>query len=153
MKLLRDKSGNMLILTLFILMFLFTFSGIVGEIFRLNSIQGHVEYELQRAVNIAVEEAMHDTWRQDKFIKLDTAQAEADFYAYLHDDLGLDSHLKMIRDGVVFYTLSLETLDSSYDPPRLMVKGRAITKSAFPFLTGDVEIPFQIASRNVRLDE
>jgi len=152
-KLIHDKSGNMLILTLFILMFLFSFSAIIGEVFRLNSIQGHVEYELQRAVNVAVEEAMHDTWRQDKFIKLDTTQAETDFYTYLHEDLGLDHNLQKVKDGAVIYTLSIETFEATSDPPRLTVKGRALTPSAFPFLTDEVEIPFTISSRNVRLDQ
>ena len=153
MELIHNKRGSMLILTLFILMFLFSFSAIIGEVFRMNSIQGHIEYELQRAVNIAVEEAMHDTWRQDKFIKLDTVQAEADFYAYLHEDLGLDHQLQMVKEGVVLYSLSIETFDVTTDPPRLRVKGRAITRSAFPFLAEEVEIPFEISSRNVRLDE
>lgn len=152
MKILRDKSGNMIILLLFILMFLFSFSAIISEIFRVNSIQGHVEAELQRAVNIAIEDAMHDTWRQDAYAKVDTSLAEEKFIHYLNDELDLTSGLEKWQDGKKVYSLVIDDINSSYDPPRLTVKGKAILKSAFKFLTSDIEIPFDISSRNGRID-
>lgn len=152
MKILRDKSGNMIILLLFILMFLFSFSAIISEIFRVNSIQGHVEAELQRAVNIAIEDAMHDTWRQDAYAKVDTSLAEGKFIHYLNDELDLTIGLEKWQDGKKVYSLVIDDINSSYDPPRLTVKGKAILKSTFKFLTSDIEIPFDISSRNGRID-
>ncbi len=152
MKLIKDKSGNMIILMLFILMFLFSFSAIIGEIFRVNSIQGHIEYELQRAVNIALEDAMHDTWRQDAYNKLDTDLAQTKFRAYLYNELNLTSGLEKWKDGAKVYTLIFEDINASYDPPKITVKGKAVVKSAFKFLTDEIEIPFEVSSRNGRVD-
>jgi hypothetical protein len=152
MKILKNKSGNMIILLLFILMFLFSFSAIVSEIFRINSIQGHVDAELQRAVNIALEDAMHDTWRQDAYAKVDTVLAEEKFISYLYNELDLSSGLEKWQGGSKVYSLVIENMSASYDPPRLTVRGKAVVKSAFKFLTKDIEIPFDISSRNMRLD-
>ena len=151
-EILKDKSGSMLILTMIILFFLFSISLVLGEIYRLHSIGAHVEYELQRAVNIAVEEAMKDSWRQDKYGKLDTAKAKADFYDYLTNELALNAAYQKSKDGGIVYTLEFDSVTAIEDPPRLQVTGTAKVKPAFPFLTGDIVIPFDIKSKNARLD-
>lgn len=148
----KNKSGSFPIFAFIIIFVLLTFSCMIMEVYRVHSLQSHVEYELQRAVNIAVEEAMHDTWRIDKFNKLDTAQATADFYDYLYNDLELTHTLEKMQDGKKVYTLQFNGITTTYDPPRLFVKGNLKLKSAFDFLVGEVNVPFQIASKNKRID-
>ena len=151
-RLLKDKSGSMFVYVLIILTFLFSFSLIVSEFYRIHSIQTHGEYEIQRAVNISVEEAMHDSFRQDKLGRLDTARARQNFTNYLRQDLGLNTSMQMRADGRTVYTLRLDTVTATEDPPRLNVQGSIIIPSAYPFLSGDVEVPFNISSRNTRID-
>lgn len=151
-KLLKDRSGTMFVYVLIILTFLLSFSLLVGELYRVHSIQTHLEYEMQRAVNIAVEDAMKDSWRQDKIGKLDTARARQDLYEYLDVWLGLNGALEKYQDGTLVYTVRIDTLTATEDPPRLHVSGRIVIPNAYPLFATNMEIPFGIASRNRRND-
>lgn len=151
-RLLRNRSGSMFVYILIILAFLLTFSGLVSELYRVHSIQTHLEYEMQRAVNIAVEEAMKDSWRQDKLGKLDTSKATQDLYEYLDIWLGLNGALEKYQDGTLIYSIQLDSLTATEDPPRLLTKGKMTIYSSYPLFVTNVEVPFNIASRNKRLD-
>lgn len=142
----------MFVYMLVILIFLFTFSALIGEIYRIHSIRTHVEYELQRAVNIAVEEAMRDSWRQDKLNKLDTIRAEEDLMDYLTVHLGLNAAYQKHNEGNLIYELALDTLTVTEDPPRLFMQGKITIINLFPFLSQNIEIPFSISSKNGRID-
>jgi hypothetical protein len=148
----KDKSGAMFVYVLVILTFLFSFSLIIGEYYRIHSIQRHGEYNIQRAVNISVEEAMYDSFRQDKLGRLDTARARQNFNNYLRQEIGLNAAMQMREGSDILYTLQLNTITATEDPPRLNVRGVIIIPSAYPFLAGDAEVPFNISSRNVRID-
>lgn len=151
-KLIRDKHGSMFVYVLIILAFLFTFSALVSEFYRIHSIQTHVEYEMQRAANIAVEEAMRDSWRQDKVGKLDTARATQNLYEYYEVWLGLNGAFEKYQDSTLIYSIRLDTLTATEDPPRLHAKGKIIIQSSYPLFATNVEIPFSISSKNARID-
>lgn len=148
----RDRSGTMFMYVLIILIFLFTFSVLVGEFYRIHSIRTNVEYQVQRAVNIAVEEAKIDSFRQDKLGRLDTARAQQNFINYLHHSKDLNPALQKFVDGTLVYTIQLDSITATENPPRLQAIGKIIIPSAYPFLVTNVEVPFSIASRNVRID-
>lgn len=150
--LLKCRSGSMFVYVLIILAFLFTFSGLVSEFYRIHSIQTHLEYEMQRAVNIAVEEAMKDSWRQDKIGRLDTMSATQDLYEYLDIWLGLNGALEKHQNSTLIYSIQLDSLTATEDPPRLQVRGKILIYSSYPLFITNVEVPFSIASRNKRLD-
>lgn len=151
-KILAGNSGSFPILVLVVIFVLLTLSGIIMEIYRIHSIQSHVEYEVQRAVNIAVEDAMHDTWRQDKYGKLDILLTVEGFYDYLYHDLELTPSLEKIDSGKTIYQLELLKVTPVHEPPKLTVQGNIKLKSAFDFLAGEVTVPFTIASRNKRIN-
>jgi len=147
----HNKRGNMLPLIMVIVFVLFSFSMILAEVFRINGIQSHIEYELQRAVNIAVEYSMQDSWRQDKLNRLDAAQARSVFYDYLYTELALNGANQKIEEKLI-YTLELNNVEAQIEPPRLLVSGVARVRSAFVFLIDDINIPFDIKSKNFRLE-
>ena len=142
----------MFVYVLIILTFLFTFSGLIGEIYRVHSIQANVEYEIQRAVNVSVGEAMIDSWRQDKTGRLDTAEASQCLMEYFEVYLRLTPAMEKYSDGALIYYLSLDPVSVTEDPPRMRVSGKIFIPSAFPIFIENVEVPFSISSRNSRLD-
>lgn len=148
----KDSSGSMFVYILIITIFLLTFTGLVGEIYRVHSIQTHIEFEIQRAVNIAVEEAMHDSWRQDKISRLDVIKATQNLIDYFDGWLELTPAMEKYSDGTLIYYITLDPITVTEDPPRLHVSGKIFIPSAFPIFIENIEIPFSIASRNSRLD-
>jgi hypothetical protein len=148
----NNVDGNLLPLMLVLIFVLLSLSVILSEIYRIHGIHSHLEYELQRAVNIAVEDAMEDSWRQDKLNKLDAAKARSFFFYYLQNDLGLSGGYQKIGDGKIVYTLVFDDIDTQIDPPRLLVSGHARVRSEFAFLVDDIRIPFTIRSKNFRID-
>lgn len=151
-KIVKNSHGSMYLMTLGIVVFMLFISIIVIEILRVNSIQNNLEYELQRAINIAVEEAMYDTYRQDKLGRLDVARAKIIFYDYLKNDLMLNAELEKYKDDDKIYFLEINSLNATDNPAKLQVKGTAKIKSVFTFLQTEIEVPFSISSRNRRLD-
>ena len=149
---LANKDGNTLPLIMISMFILFSFSIVMVEVYRIHSIHSHIEHELQRAVNIAVEDAMEDSWRQDKLNMLNVSKAHSDFHSYLQYDLGLNGAHQMIKDGQLIYTLEFDIIDAQIDPPMLLVSGEARVRSAFAFLADDILIPFNIRSKNFRVD-
>lgn len=152
-QLLKNKAGSMLPLMLVIIFVLMSVSLVIGEIYLSYSLQGYIEYELQRAVNIAVESAMKDSYRQDYEGRLDADKTEETFYHYLYSYLGLNSQLEKLVNGELKYKLEISAITKTEAPPKFLIKGKLTAKSDLAFLLGkDIEIPFEIASKNVRTD-
>jgi hypothetical protein len=95
---------------------------------------------------------MLDSFRQDKLGRLDTTRARQNFNNYLRQEVGLNAAMQMRSGGDVIYTLRVDTVTATEDSPRMNVRGSIIIPSAYPFLAGDVEVPYNISSRNVRID-
>lgn len=146
------KECDGMILIMIIVFVLVTLSVTVGEFYRIHLLQQDIEYNLQRSVNCAVEYSMGDSYRQDKIINLDVAEARRQFYTYLRDDVGLDSRHRKYKDGKLSYRLYFSSVDGTSNPAVLSVKGEAEASSLFSFLTGGITIPFEISSTNYRLD-
>ncbi len=146
------KECDGMILIMIIVFVLVTLSVTVGEFFRIHLLQQDIEYNLQRSVNCAVEYSMGDSYRQDKIINLDVAEARRQFYTYLRDDVGLDSRHRKYKDGKLSYRLYFSSVDGTSNPAVLSVKGEAEASSLFSFLIGGITIPFEISSTNCRLD-
>lgn len=148
----RKKNGSGLLFVMILVFFLITFIVTVGEFYRIHIIQQEVEYNLQRTVNCAVEYAMGDSYRQDKIVNLNVELAKKTFYNFLKDDMGLDSENRKYKRGKLIYTLKFNEINGNSNIAVFTVKGTASARSLFSFLTGNVEIPFNISSTNFRTD-
>lgn len=146
------KCGDGTILTMILVFFVLTLTVTVGEYYRMNLLHQEVEYQLQRAVNCAVEYAMGDSYRQDKITSMDVTVAKSELYQYLLKDVGLDSMLRKYKNGKFSYRLYVTQVEGSRNPARLTVRGRAEADTLFSFLAGRVRIPFCISSTNFRTD-
>lgn len=148
----RKKNGSGLLFVMILVFFLITFIVTVGEFYRIHIIQQEVEYNLQRTVNCAVEYAMGDSYRQDKIVNLDVGVAKNMFCEFVSEDMGLDSENRKYKGGRLIYTLEFTEINGSSNIAVFTVKGTASARSLFSFLTGNVEIPFNISSTNFRTD-
>lgn len=150
-KLLNDKNGSMHLLLIFIICFMIGASLIVSEAFRINSINEHLNDELNRAANISIQAAMYDSYRQDVENKFNEESAEQNFYDYLYNEMQLDSHLRKYSSGKLVYTVIINELNIDGETGRLNLKATAFVPSLFGF-GQDFEVPINITSRNIRVD-
>ena len=128
-RLCKRKKGSGLLLVMILVFFLITFIVTVREFYRVHIMQQEIEMHLQRTVNCAVEYAMGDSYRQDKIVNLNVGLAKNKIYS-----------LKFTR------------VNGKSNPAVFTVKGYATARSLFSFLTGNIEIPFNISSTNFRMD-
>lgn len=105
MKFCLKKKCNATILTMILVFFMITFIVTIGEFYRIHLLQQDIEYQLQRSVNCAVEYAMGDSYRQDKIVNLNVAEAKREFYKYLQEDVELDSKHRKYKNGKMVYRL------------------------------------------------
>lgn len=150
---LTSKKGDGLVFIFILIFFIITLAAIVMEYFRMDSLHQQVEYVLQRGVNSSVEYAMLDEYRKDGYARMDSALAEEKLYEYLHDSMRLDQDLNKYSGEQWVYTLEIQSIAATDDPPRLILKGQLKTRSVFSFLTGEVQLPFTLSSSNNRMDE
>ena len=127
------KNGSGLLMVMILVFFLITFIVTVGEFYRIHIMQQEIEIHLQRAINCSVEYAMGDSYRQDKITNLNVGVAKTKFYKFI-------------------YTLEFVSVNGTSNPAVFNVKGYASARSLFSFLTGNIEIPFDISSTNFRTD-
>ncbi|EQB20475.1 hypothetical protein UNSWDHB_2210 [Dehalobacter sp. UNSWDHB] len=150
---LKSKKGDGLVFILILIFFIMSLAAIVIEYFRMDSLYQQVEYVLQRGVNSSVEYAMLDEYRKDGYARMDSALAEEQLYDYFYDSMQLDLDLNKYSGEQWVYTLEIQSLTATDDPPRLILKGELKTHSVFSFLTGEVRLPFTLSSSNNRIDE
>lgn len=148
----RKKRCSGTILIMIMVFVIVTFSVVVGEFYRMHTIQQEAEYQLQRAVNCAVEYAMGDSYRQDKIINLNVPLAKNEFYKYIKSDMGLDSYNRKFVNGRHIYTMYITSVDGTSNPAVFTAKGKLEANSIFSFLVGTVEVPFKVSSTNYRLE-
>lgn len=150
---LKCKQGDGLVFILILIFFISTLAAIVIEYYRMDSLYQQVEYVLQRGVNASVEYAMLDEYRKDGYARMDSDLAEEKLYEYFHESMKLDRELNKYSGEQWVYTLEIQSLTATDDPPRLIIKGQLKTRSVFSFLTGEVRLPFTLSSSNYRIDE
>lgn len=150
---LKSKHGDGLVFIMIIIFFILTLTALVIEYFRMDSLYQQVEYVLQRGVNSSVEYAMLDEYRRDGYARMDSVLAEEKLYEYLHESMKLDRELNKYSGEQWVYTLEIQSLIATDDPPRLILEGQLKTGSIFSFLTGEVRLPFTLSSSNYRIDE
>ena len=91
-----------------------------------------LDEELTRAVNIAVDLAISDAYRQDRQSELDSAAAYDHFYEYLQYDMNLSSFLEARRPGGGrIYRLEIKAIDIKQSPPSMRVIAYAVFEPAF----------------------
>ena len=146
------KKGSGLLMVMILVFFLITFIVTVGEFYRIHIMQQEIEIHLQRAINCSVAYAMGDSYRQDKITNLNVGVAKTKFYKFIRDDMGLDSNNRKYKDGKLVYRLEFVSVNGTSNPAVFNVKGYASARSLFSFLTGNIEIPFDISSTNFRTD-
>ena len=138
--------GSGLLMVMILVFFLITFIVTVGEFYRIHIMQQEIEIHLQRAINCSVEYAMGE------ITNLNVGVAKTKFYKFIRDDMGLDSNNRKYKDGKLVYRLEFVSVNGTSNPAVFNVKGYASARSLFSFLTGNIEIPFDISSTNFRTD-
>lgn len=149
---LRDKYGDGLVFVFIIIFVILTLATIIIEYFRLDSLYQQVDYVLQRGVNASVEYAMLDEYRKDGYALMDSVLAQERLYEYFHESMKLDRNLNKHSGKQWVYTLEIQSITATDEPPRLILKGQLKTRSVFSFLTGEVRLPFTLSSSNNRID-
>ena len=144
---LKDQSGYSLIFIMFLLYATLLGSFVLVEAYRIFSIYDRVEYTTQRAVNIAIEEFMWDSWGRDKFQELEQDEAKDRFWEYLNTQGILPNSEFDISDCAI-------TVVESDPSPFIQAQGTIKISSWFAYLrdSGEVIIPFSVRSRNARID-
>lgn len=148
----HKKRGDGTILTMILVFILITMTVTIGEYYRIHMLQQDIEYQIQRAVNCAVEYAMGDSYRQDKIINLNITEAKKQFYKYIKEDTGLDNEYRKYTDEKMKYRLYFTKVEGTSNPAVFTVVGYAEADSLFAFLAGEIKIPFNISSTNYRTD-
>lgn len=151
-QILKNKRGDGIILTMMLVFVVLSLVCVIGQYMQMYLFQQKIEYELQRAVNCAVEYAMGDSYRQDKIGYLNVQTAKQEFEKYIREDMGLDAQNRKYQNGKIAYSLLFQRIEGTTQPPEFSVRGMAQTKAMFPFLIGDIEMPFRIKSTNFRTD-
>ncbi len=151
-QLLKNKRGDGIVLTMILVFVILSLICVIGQYMQMYLFQQKIEYELQRAVNCAVEYAMGDSYRQDKIGYLNVQTAKQEFEKYLREDMGLDSANRKYQNGKLNYSLYFQRINGTAEPPEFSVKGIAASKAMFSFLIGDISISFQVKSTNFRTD-
>jgi len=137
---------------------------LVTEIMRIHTIAAHVETEMSRAINIAVETAIDDTWRIDmgKDLGSETANvmditvAKSDFNSYLYKSIGLTKTSSypetytLYSGGKPLYRIEL-AINATSVPPYFEASGTVYIRSLFTFIAKEAQVPFRIRSRNKRI--
>ncbi len=155
-RLLNDRRGSA---APGMIIFLFVFILVVCstmEYNRVHTISNHIEKELSRAANLAIESAMLDEYRKDGISRVDAAVAQVAFANYLHNEMRLNASNAFVADGKTEYRLSFASITVNEEPPRMHLEGMiVIPVSVFNDYIDDgiaFTIPFKIATRNQRLD-
>ncbi len=141
-KLLKDKTGSVpffgfgIIFALLIMTFLTIEMGGAYENY------DYCMDVLQRSCNSAVEANIDDTYRADKVLILDTSGAEADFYAFVANDLS---------DR---YDVSFTSVSCTARPPSMEVIGTVTFNTIFTqYEWDDLTFDFKVRATNYDLDE
>lgn len=154
LNILKSKHGDGLIFVFIIVFVIFTLTAMVIEYYRMDTMYQQIDYVLRRGMDSSVEYAMLDEYRRDRYARMDSALAQEKLYEYLYKSMKLDRDLNKYSDeGQWVYTLEIESLTATDDPPQLCLKGYLKTRSIFSFLTGEVRLPFTLTSGNTRIDE
>ncbi len=148
----RDGSANVFFLLFFILFILIT--TITVEFYHIFTVKEHVETELSRAVNIAVDTAMLDEYRMEHISMIHIPTAQSAFESYLHNEMQLDSANERKQDGKVLYRMILHKTVLENNPVVFEVSGVVITKPVLlsDFVPMEIEIPFKVKARNQRYE-
>lgn len=150
-KLLKCRNGSMHIMLIFIIFFAMGALCFISEALHINGINDHINDELNRAANLAIKEAMYDSYRIDYVGKFNEELAITGFYDYLYDEMGLDNSLRKYNEGRLAYTIEIKELNIDGDTTRLNLKAITFVPSLFGFGM-DWQLPIDVTSRNMRVD-
>ncbi len=154
LNILKSNRGDGLIFVFIIIFVIFTLTAMVIEYYRMDTMYQQIDYVLRRGMDSSVEYAMLDEYRRDRYARMDGTLAQEKLYEYLYESMKLDRDLNKYSDeGQWVYTLEIESLTATDDPPLLVLKGYLRTCSIFSFLTGEIRLPFTLTSGNIRIDE
>ncbi len=154
-RLLYDESGtsggSMIV---FLLIFLVALS-VTVEFGRAVFVKGHVEQDLNRALNIAVAMSMKDEFRRDHISSIDPAVSDTAFKDYLHDEMALNASLQHVVNGQLQYAITIRTLSIEETPPRMTLTATLHIPNQMltDLVNVQLDLPLTIASRNQRIED
>ena len=136
-KLLTDKSGNSSVLIIGLVFAMLLMTMLIMELGGAYQNYFAAESVLQRSANAALEKNMDDSYRADGILKLKTEQAKLDFTHFASEDL----------DGK--YTLYINSLSATEDPPSFMASGTITFPTIFSkYGFEDLTLNFKVSAEN-----
>lgn len=151
-KLLCDKQGKMYVGVFLFLALVLFIAFLCAETMKLYDMQEYTKEQVYRSCNIAVKEAMLDSYRLDGESRISEDTVKANFYESLERDMGLNSNLEKYNDGKKIIEIVIEEINVDENNARMEVKGKIITGSVFEFAKREIALPFKVKSKNMRLD-
>lgn len=140
-KLIKDKTGSVPIFGIGLVFLLFLLVFLVMEFGATYENYDYCMDVLQRSCNSAVEGNIDDSYRADKILKLNTAQAAADFRQFVAADLS-------DRYGVM-----IESINCTETPPSMTVIGRVRFSTLFAqYGWDDLTFSFKVRATNYDLE-
>ena len=137
----KNRCGNMSVIFLGFVFLLLTVALVIMEFGGAFEKYQQAETLLQRACNSAVESNVLDEYRADGILKLDVAQAEADFRTFVADDM---------PHG---YTVMIDTVDMTTQSPSMTATGEVTFSTLFnSYGFDDVTFSFKVRATNYRLE-
>lgn len=115
----------------------------------------YIDNEMSRAVNIAVDAAMLDEYRQVHVSYIDIGEAKKTFGDYLNKEMNLSSYpYKRTVDGKVMYELIIDKLEFEKSPAKGTVTGTLRMRPILleKLVPVNIDIPFKETSRNQRYE-
>lgn len=145
-----SNPGFVLFLIVFTVITVFTI-----EYYRIYTIKEYVDDEMSRAVNIAVDTAMFDEYRQVHISFIDINTAKETFDDYIHNEMKLNRRNERFdNNGNFQYQLIIkdETIEES--PAKYTVKGTLRMRPVLleKLVPVNIDIPFKQTSRNQRYE-
>lgn len=136
-KLLADKSGSSSVLFIGLVFVMLLMAMLIMELGGAFQNYYAAESVLQRSANAALEKNMDDSYRADGILKLNTEQAKTDFTHFASEDM----------EGK--YTLYINSLSATEEPPSLTVTGRITFPTIFSkYGFEDLTFNFKVCAEN-----
>lgn len=150
-----EEKGNIVYIFIILVTLLITLFLCVIEYYRVTELYDDVTTEMERAANIAVEYAMNDEARGYHLSKIDESIAQEQFNTYFIQRLKLNSSFEQFVDGDRYYKVEFTTFNIDVEIPQIQMQGTLCIDLQLVknYVTVPIELPFDIKTRNVNVEE
>ena len=154
LKLKEEKGSPVFIFIILLVLMLSVFFCLI-ETYRIIELHDMVVTEMERAGNIAVEYSMIDEARGYHLSKIDEAAARDEFNKYFTERLELNSSFEKYVDGQRYFKVQFDSFSIDPEAPEMTMKGTLYIDLQLVknYLTIPIELPFDVITRNVNMED